>query len=269
MIQVLNSRPNQLAAGLALAVIVLITALFIINPLMTRPLLWLYDLLVVLSASTCAALAALLWRSFEAGEVLKTIWGSLALGLVLWAVAEAIYAFYELILNQETPYPSLADGLWVPGYIPLFVALYLRFRSLRITPSRGQIAAAVIVFGALVGVSLWFVITPMIAEPDPNILLNILNILYPVGDLLVMLGVVLIVLVLSGGELSWPWILIAAGLFILAFGDSLFSYTTWNEVYRPDGQNTLLTALVDIPYLSAYIIMGFGLFVQARIQRLV
>ena len=40
----------------------------------------------------------------------------LAAGLILWVVAESIWAYNELALGQETPFPSIADAFWLVKY---------------------------------------------------------------------------------------------------------------------------------------------------------
>ena len=80
----------------------LIAALGVISVLYVKPIyqmagqqtiLWVYDLTVVTSALACVGLSFLLWRSFSRGEVLKKVWGSLTLGLLLWTIGEAIWSY--------------------------------------------------------------------------------------------------------------------------------------------------------------------------------
>ena len=39
----------------------------------------------------------------------------------MWAVAEIFYAYFDLIAGVDAPSPSLADALWLPAYIMLFL----------------------------------------------------------------------------------------------------------------------------------------------------
>ena len=52
----------------------------------------------------------------------------LVAGLALWACAHSIWAYYELGLGIETPYPSIADFFWLSGYIFLSYHFYHSFR---------------------------------------------------------------------------------------------------------------------------------------------
>lgn len=264
-----NDRNLVSAGAIGLLVILAVAALYAFNESVGLPIVKaVTDIGNFLFAAVCAVLCFRLLRVFDRGEVLWRVWLALGIGLGLWALAEAVYAFYEVILNIDTPYPSLADVVWVPGYIPLFAALVMRYRSLRVTPSAGMIASLAVVFLALAGVSLVFIISPMIASPDEGgLIVQVLNVLYPLGDLLVMFGALLIVMVLVGGQLSRAWLLIAAGCLLLTVADSLYSYGTWNTLYLPDGKINLLTGVSDVSYLGGYVVMAFGLYNEARLQR--
>ena len=62
-------------------------------------------LVFALFATFCAGLAA---RSAHGRQ--RTAWMCLAIGLGGWAVGEAIWSYYQLILGmEESPFPSVAD----------------------------------------------------------------------------------------------------------------------------------------------------------------
>jgi hypothetical protein len=270
-----EDRSLRQASALGIAAICII-ALFHINSIYQAigsvTVLWLYDVTLVLFALAGAILALLLWRSFIRGEVLKAIWGSMGLGLLLWATGEVIWVFYELVLQQDSPYPSAADIAFVIGYIPLFSALILRYRSLRTRPAPGWRAGAWLAFAVLAALAIVFVIGPIVTYPDyDRPIEKFLGVLYPLGDLALALGVLLIALSLMGGALSIPWTLIAVGFMVVSVSDLLFTYATWHEIYLagPDTGVNLITAMSDIQYYASYVFIAFGLYMQARLQRVV
>src|SRR5512142_2232787 len=61
--------------------------------------LWLNNLTNIAAALLSAWLGLRIWRSFQRGESLRTVWGSLAIGLVLWALAEIIWDSYQMFLG--------------------------------------------------------------------------------------------------------------------------------------------------------------------------
>src|SRR5258706_6848321 len=86
------------------------------------------DISNIIFALTALWVFTMAWLSSEVQDIWKRIWGLFAFGILLWAAAEIIWAYYEIVLKIETPYPSLADILWLPGYLVLFWGLILRYR---------------------------------------------------------------------------------------------------------------------------------------------
>jgi hypothetical protein len=258
-----SSWPTILAVG-----IVAITGLmyFIAGLVGEQTVSIVVSITTVISAVACAVLCFILWRSFNKGELLKTVWGWLTVSLVLWAIAEVIYAVYQHILQVDIPYPSLADAVWVPGYIVLFIGLYLRYRSLRLTPSRMQVVIATVGFVAFLAVSVIFVILPTISSNEGvSPIEQFLNIAYPAGDLLTVLGATLILMVMLGGQLSRPWLFIGLGYLITAVSDTLYSYGTITGEYGPIN---FVTGFTDTTYVAGYVLIALGLYTQARIQHI-
>jgi len=229
--------------------------------------LWVVDLANIIMAAIGCVLSFLLYFSFDRSEPHKAIWGFLAVGLLLWSLGEAIWAFYELVLKQELPYPCLADVVWVIGYIPLFTGLWLRFRTLRRPPPSQQLVIVLAIIAALIALAVVFVIWPIITYPEyERGVEKFLDALYPIGDLIVALGALFSVLALSGGTLARSWALVAAGFIMVACADIVFSYMTWNEIYIHETPD-LLSSMFDIAYYASYALMALGIYIQARIQR--
>jgi hypothetical protein len=230
---------------------------------------WVSDVCMAISAIACAVLCGILWHSFRKGEALRIVWGSLWIGLSLWAIAEVIFVTYDIFITPgDVPYPSAGDYLWVPGYIPLFIAMFYRYYTLRISPPRGQTLIAGAAFGTVAALWLVFVIGPIAENPTSGTLeQQILDIVYPMGDLLLVMGASLSMLALAGGELSLPWGVIALSCLTIAFSDSLYSYATWKDIYQPEGLMNAVTFLSDVTYVAGYVVMAVGLYIQARLQR--
>ncbi|MEW6567464.1 MAG: hypothetical protein AB1449_04725 [Chloroflexota bacterium] len=259
----------------AAALLVLIGALVLLSPPVYRRLgpqvaLWVCDLAVVLIALVGGVLSAILWRSFGRGEVSRTIWASLTIGLLLWTLGEVIWAVDQLLLNQSLPQPSAADAAWVLGYVPLTLGMYLRYRSYRI-PLRTAWHAALLIAAALaLGVITVILVLPELHQtPDSRWLGRAVNILYPVGDLLVAYWAILIVSGLAGGTLFSPWRLIAAGYLCVTVSDLIFAYTVRLGLYQvsPASGLNLPTIASHWLYLASYLSIALGTYFHARLQR--
>ncbi len=229
---------------------------------------WVYYVCLLASASGIVGFGFLLWRSFEAGEVLKAIYGTLTLGMALWLTAEVMWMIYDLVLGIDAPFPGLPDLFWTLGFLPLIAALYLRLRTLGAAPSREQALIAIALATLLAIAGILLVVLPIaMAGGEATWLEQTLDILFPLADLVVGVEALLIMFTLSGGRLAWPWALIASGFLIMTVADLLFSYATWHELYAPEGRTNLISYLADVPYAASYVIIALGVYMQARLQR--
>jgi hypothetical protein len=198
---------------------------------------------------TCAAIATGFFLGVSLGsrkDASRTIWGRVTLSLVLWTLAETIWGYYEVVLNEPVPYPSIADLFWVIGYIPLIQAILIQYRLYQIRPNQRQrflIAAIVLLFSVVGGA---VVIQPIVQAFDlERALESLLNVAYPSLDLLLLILTTVIVFALEQGRFAFTWRVLGLGLVIMASGDLLFSYASWNELYNPEGQVNGITLVTD------------------------
>lgn len=258
-------------AGVVGLVLTLIVAVLYISPVYReagKAVAWFYDLGTVFLAGLATVLMVVMWRTFERGETLWIVWGLLALGMFLWALGEAIWAYYELILDED-PFPSVADVVWTIGYIPLFISFLLRFLSLRTLPTRNQFLIAGGVFLLLLVLGVVFVIAPIITDDEPGDRTEqFLTVLYPIGDLAIAFVALLSVAVLSGGTLSYPWLVLAFGFLVTSVADLVFVYAEWKEVYLTgqDVGTNLDTALADVVYYAGYVVIAFAMVMWVRLR---
>lgn len=262
-------RPFVIAA----VVLTLLTVLINLQPVRdvigNYTATWIADLLNIVLAWGGAGISFMLAGSFSRGEVLWRIWLALGIGLLLWGVGEFTWALYELVLDID-PYPSAADVMYILGYIPLLAGMFLRFHSLQTTPERYYVISAIVVFLILVGLASVFVFQPILTDPEITPIQRVVGILYPVGDLLLALGVISIVLVLTGGQLSRSWLVIAVGFMLISFSDLLFTYADWQGLLpSADEPQNLLVLLINVTYTMSYVIINLGLLFQAKLQKII
>ncbi|HMB21328.1 MAG: hypothetical protein ACM33V_01540 [Chloroflexota bacterium] len=216
------------------------------------------NLFLVVASSFAAMIATLVWDHFERGEVARGVWFYFAIGLWLWAVAEQIWGFLN-IAQGEVP-EGVSDIFWVAAYI-FFAAALLRQYSILVQPNKQELWKRI-----LLGILLLFVLyIPLFyvlssTEADSQDWFGpIVNSFYPVADLL--LGGIAIWLVrhFRGGAFSRPWL----GLLAFCITDLLYAWIEISGNYAWSvNANDLLTALFDIAYLGAYLILGLGLLSQ-------
>jgi hypothetical protein len=247
--------------------LVLYLVLYIWQPGGERLLTIVNDVLLVVFSVLAAVFSLKASRMFEPGEPQRRVWLIFGLGLGMWAVAELVWACYEIILNIETPFPSLADIPWAMGYIPLFVGLMLQYRALGVGVDARHRLITASIFGIVLLVAFILVLWPMFLNPQEENAVGIfLNVLYPVGDLCLALVATLSLLVLGGSLLGMPWLHIAVGMLLFAAADLAYTYSAWNGTYTT-GSN-LISGFVDVVYLASYITTFIGAYGQATFSLL-
>lgn len=209
------------------------------------------------------------WISINTRDISRQIWGFFALGILLWAVAETVWAYYEIILSTETPYPSIADFFWVLGYLPLFLGLTTRYKTLDVTldPRR---KLTILTFAALSFlITVYFVFSPIISEFDPQRLAeSLLNIFYPSGDLALLILTSLVFFSMGKGRFALTWRLILSGFIITSVADLVFSYLSWYGLYHPHGLPNTVSIIVDFAYNLSYALLALGIYAYDKLLEL-
>jgi hypothetical protein len=201
------------------------------------------------------------WFFTETYDLSKGIWGLFTLGIFLWAVAEFVWAFFEVILKVETPFPSIADLFWVLGYIPLFWGLSIRYRTLDVTLDRQQKRSILMFSATLFLLIAYFVIRPILIEFDPQRLgENLLNLFYPLSDIVLLVLTCAILFSFGKGRFALTWKFIIFGFIMMSIADLLFSYLSWYGLYYPDGNINAISFLVDAGYNLSYILLALGIY---------
>lgn len=263
---------RRMAAAIAILVIVLVAVLSlgpVYRLIGAHNVLWVYDLVNIGAALFATWLALLLWRSFRRGETLSLVWGGVAIGLVMWSAGEIIWSSDQLLFGNKLPYPSAADVLWIGGYLPTILALAVRLATfqMRLTRPFQFAVLGLFVLGVIPAVN--YVILPILSDDQAGSQLEkLINVLYPVGDIVLALFALLLVLVLSGGLLLRPWGLIALGYLGFAASDLLYAFAVWQGFYQVDPALGLdfTSYAINLLYTAAYVLVGLGLYQMADME---
>lgn len=221
-----------------------------------------------MAAVLCAGIAAILyvwaWSKMASQDVAKRVWGLLALGIVLWTLAEAMWAFYEMVLQLEIPYPSVADLFWLAGYVPFYLALFLRYRSLQAVASPRQRWIVWLFVVLYTGLLTAYVILPVLEEFDASRLAEgLTNIAYPLADWGLCVLTLVIIFSLERGRFATVWRLFGAGMLLVATADLVYFYASWNGLYYPEGHVNFVSGLLDLLFNASYLMLGLAVFAYA------
>jgi two-component system cell cycle response regulator len=190
---------------------------------------WLYNGLILLALSACVARTVLV--RFERGA-----WLAFSLGVGAWAVGEIVYDF---VYAGAPPYPSAADAFYLVFYPACYVGLLLLMRSRLSSFAHslwldGLMAALA---SAALGASI--LVEVVLRTTDGSTGVIVTNLAYPIGDVLLLSGVVG-VLALTGWRPDRTWFLLAAALAASVVADAVFLLQTATDSYA---EGTILDAL--------------------------
>ncbi len=163
------------------------------------------------------------WLNTRSGQIMFLI----AIGLMLWAIAEATWMGYELAGLE--PFPSLADVFYIGAYIPIALALILNISTIKVRFSRLLFILWVSITALGLAIVLWLEVVPFLLElPTFE---TVIVVIYPLEDILLISLALVIFLKFKAGEVAKPWLILLSGFVIEAIGDILFSYADWYETY--------------------------------------
>ncbi len=155
-------------------------------------------------------------------------WRFVGLACASWAAGNAVWAFYELGLDQEAPFPSPADFGYL-GFVPLaligIILLGPSFASVGTFKRSMDVALVTVGLG---GAGWILVLSPVAASTEDG-LEQALALAYPIGDLL-MLAVTLSVITLTRGR-DRTLTILPIGLILFALADVSFALMTATDQY--------------------------------------
>lgn len=203
---------------------------------------WLYNALEIGAAGLCAA-RALLRRDDRAA------WFAVALGLALFAAGDMYYSLVWGDANS-VPVPSIADGLYLSFYPAIYVGIVLLLRSRLGSLPMGLWLDGVIGGLAVAALGAAVVFGAVLSNTHGAPLTVATNLAYPLADLL-LLGILVGIMALTGWKVGGQWRLIAAGFLVFAVADSIYLVQSANNTYVSNG-------LLDVGWPGAMVIIAAG-----------
>lgn len=174
-------------------------------------------------------------------------WYTVACGILMFVIGDAIWAYYEGIQGVESPFPSAADGFYLAGY-PLLaggLALMIGFRISR-RDRRGLIDVAIITVGT--GLLLWvFFMEPYMDDGTLPLSERLISISYPLGDLL--LTALTARLIFAPGPHRPAYYLLISSLVLLLISDVFYAELVLTDSYETGGP-------IGAGWLFSYLLFG-------------
>lgn len=202
-----------------LAGVVILTALLVVGvePPGARVADDLINLALLVYATACAGLAA----RAAAGR-LRRAWSLMAAALSAWTLGDATWFVYEVVLREEVPVPSLADGFYLVFAAVAAVAM-TQFVAEPMRQSRLRIVLDSITVTLCLFLLAWLLALNDVydAYRDDRLAVAI-AFLYPAADI-VMLTIAVVTLMRTTGGQRVAFSLLAAAIATMTIADSAYA----------------------------------------------
>ncbi len=201
----------------------------------------------------------------------RRFWLFLALATLSFAVAMLIWSCYEIILHIIDPFPTIADIFWNLMNVLLFTAfMYLIIQNRKTLRVNHILYDASIIFVVAFFSSWEFLFLPLLNDSlNPEILDKLMGISYPIGDLIVLFG--LLCLYYTGRTKYQPQVFwfISLGIFHFLLADTVYLSLITNGSYYTGHPVELLWAVgLLLVGLSSFFGTGKALLPMPGPQRI-
>jgi two-component system, sensor histidine kinase and response regulator len=210
---------------------------------------------VVLPLAPLVAAGASSWAAIRLRGRRRLAWLLIAASCLAWGLGESVWGYYDAVLHNQLPFPSLADAGYL-SEIPLAVAGLLCFRSFRdsLAVELASAVDALVIACSLFTVSWTLLLGAVYASSAQSTLASTISMAYPVSDVVI----VTLAVYMSFRARSWARrsiMLLAFGFVLNAFADSSFTYLTATGRYVTGNP-------IDSLWLAGFVLIGLGALSQ-------
>lgn len=174
-------------------------------------------------------------------------WYLFLLAQVSTSLGNAIWAYYESVLGIESPFPSLADVLYLAGYLPLTIGMLLLVRRRMRQADVGSVIDATIVTVSAAVLGWVYLMEPYARNPDLTLIEQAVSITYPLMD--VFLVAIVAHILLSPGQRPLAYVFLGGSFSLILVCDVAYAIMLLNETYFSG-------SIVDYGWLVAYVGLG-------------
>jgi diguanylate cyclase (GGDEF)-like protein len=157
----------------------------------------------------------------------RTAWWWLSVGTGCWAAGQVVWSYYEVVLDREVPFPSLADVgfLLFPLVAAVGLVIWLGTQGAQLVARTRDLFDGAIIACSLLVISWVTTLGSVVAAGADSWFPLVLSLAYPVGDLI--LATLVLLALARGARIERATLaLLALGLGGLAFADSAYVYLT-------------------------------------------
>ena len=181
-------------------------------------------------------------------------------GSVCWGVADTIRYVLDVFGVSSDIAPSLASAFLLLAY-PIFgVGIYQGFvaAGINLKKVKKSLLAVVLSVSLILTILVMYFGVYQAYDPTADALTNTVNISYGLGDLVLVIGSLLAILVANeykGGKLALFWKIMTSGFLLFLIGDILY-FTKYGVLAVQDIKPYVYIELI---WIAAYLILAYGM----------
>jgi hypothetical protein len=176
-----------------------------------------------------SAAVAMCWRGGDRRATGQRTWQLLALGIALLAAGDFAWFYDEVVRGIESPFPALADALYLSAYPLIAAALVMLSRHRGQGSDHGVVLDGTII-GLGYGVVAWFFfLEPYLGDSSYSLLERLVSAAYPGMDILVVGAAAL--LLFTPGPRPPAFLLLIGGTALYVAADVFYSRALITETY--------------------------------------
>jgi diguanylate cyclase (GGDEF)-like protein len=176
----------------------------------------------------------------------RVTWWLLAAGQLLFVVGDLLFDLHERVWESDA-FPSVADGFYLSGYLPLAAGLMLLIRGRSPGRDRASLIDATIIATGLGLLSWVFLMKPAATDSTLTVVGRVISIAYPAADVLLLALVAR--LLVGAGVHNTAFRLLAGSLLVMLAGDVGFAVLAQADAFTPNNA-------INLTWLLAYVLFG-------------
>jgi diguanylate cyclase (GGDEF)-like protein len=177
---------------------------------------------------------------------MRLTWWLLAVGQLLFVVGDLLFDLHDRVWQIDA-FPSVADGFYLSGYLPLAAGLVLLIRVRNPGRDRASLIDASIIATGLGLLSWVFLMKPAAVDSTLTVVGRAISVAYPAADVLLL---ALVARLLAGaGVHNTAFRLLAGSLLVMLAGDVGFAVLAQADAFTPNN-------VINITWLLAYVLFG-------------
>ena len=200
------------------------------------------------------ATALMAWRAAAHRSLdrrTRRAWILFGLAFLSWWLGDVIWFWFEAIRLVQ-PFPSAADAGYLSFYVLLIAGVLTMPGAPRAALDRTKVwlDAGIVVLGGTMAI--WYlVISPTVATHEAHWLDKVLNVAYPVGDLVLVFGIATLLLRHRGHGSVAPLRLLVCGAALFVVADVTYARLNLSDSYRGPGVPDIFWMLALATFLVA------------------